>query len=93
MDTNSSGPVSGDQASGTMGIGGKQQDLPVEGPRVQKRSKGRESITAPQSAEYDITGPDRQPGRTDKQSRLGRQPRKTQQGMYTQDNEEEGPIV
>jgi hypothetical protein len=45
------------------------------------------------SDEYDITGPDRQPGKIARQSKLGKQPRKKQQGQYTQDNEEEGPVV
>ncbi len=53
----------------------------------------RSSKKKANSQEYDITGPDRQPGKIALQSKLGKQKRKLQQGLYTQDNEEEGPWV
>jgi hypothetical protein len=56
--------------------------------KIQGTGKGK-----PDSSEYDITGPERQPGKVARQSELGKKPRQLQQGQYTQDNEEEPPNV
>ena|SRR5688572_7555817 len=62
---------------------------------VKKKAKRVQGKATPKktSGEYDITGPDRQPGKVARQSELGKKPRQPQQGLYTQDNEEEGPRV
>jgi hypothetical protein len=71
---------------------GQSADLVEEVRRKanQIQGQGTPENTSP---EYDITGPDRQPGKVARQSKLGTQPRKKQRGLYTQDNEEEGPRV
>jgi hypothetical protein len=51
------------------------------------------NVSRPKTGEYDIAGPTRQPGKVARQSKLGTQPRKDKQGQYTQDNEEEPPMV
>lgn len=48
---------------------------------------------SPPSSEYDIQGPDHQPRKVMRQDKLGSQRRKPQEGLYTQDNEEEGHHV
>jgi hypothetical protein len=58
---------------------------------AEQQGKGVEK--KPESDEYDITGPDRQPGKIARQSKLKTQPRKNQLGQYTQDSEEEEPLV
>src|SRR5690348_9445573 len=73
---------------------GQSAELVEEVRRKASEAKGKEAeINKPSSDEYDITGPDRQPGKVARQSKLGKQPRKKQLGQYTQDNEEEGPLV
>jgi hypothetical protein len=55
-----------------------------------EQGKGARRNTSPV---YDITDVDRQPGKVMRQVELGKQVRKKQRGLYTQDNEEEGPLV
>lgn len=59
----------------------------------QKAAAKPENASESQKEEYDPAGPDRQPGRVMKQSRLGTEPRTPQKGEYTQDNEEEPDTV
>ena len=71
---------------------GQSAELVEQVKRNAKKLQGK-PVKKNTSGEYDITGPDRQPGKIARQSKLGKQPRKNQQGLYTQDNEEEGPLV
>jgi hypothetical protein len=72
---------------------GQSSELVEEIRRKADRLQKKDKDPKKESAEYDITGPDRQPGKIARQSKLGTQRRKSQQGQYTQDNEEEGPLV
>ena len=58
--------------------------------RLQGTGRGKKHSA---TADYDITGPDRQPGKRVRQNALGKQPRRRQLGQYTQDNEEENTRV
>jgi len=62
---------------------------------VRKKAARSQGKGAPKRNDptYDITGPDRQPGKVARQEDLGKQPRQNQQGLYTQDNEEEEDTV
>jgi hypothetical protein len=72
---------------------GQSAELVEEVKRKARKESEAGKPRKSKSPDYDISGPDRQPGKKVRQSNLGQQPRQPQDNQYTQDNEEEGPLV
>src|SRR5687767_10376544 len=71
---------------------GQSADLVEEVKKKADKLQGQGTRKKP-SRDYDIAGPERQPGKVARQSELGKKPRQLKDGQYTQDNEEEPPLV
>jgi hypothetical protein len=71
---------------------GQSAELVEEVRRKADKEQGK-GTKPNKSSDYDVTSHDRQPGKIARQSDLGKKPRQKQLGQYTQDNEEEEPLV